>query len=262
MRLSFVCCFIVLNYFAFAQANKDSLMLIEQHSFYNDTLKKLDSSLYEFAKLKNNLLQVIQEEYCFWNEPIMRTEMQDASVQKIKDYWQCLNIKPTTKQVKNFNWQEAHPWSAAFISWCMQKAGYEECFLLSPNHAKYIIWARDNKISGATNHPFWAYSINDKVAKYPVAGDLLCKNREGKNFNLDNIHRYAISHCDVVFDVDYVNGIIITIGGNVADKVNKRWVFLDANGYIDTNAAWLSFDANGIATTGSQQDFFSIIKVQ
>lgn len=211
---------------------------------------------------KNNLLQIIQQEFCFWNDPVNRIETEDESVSEIKKYWSCLNFYPSTKQIKNTNWQDRYPWSSAFISWCMKSAGYGNYFFYAPNHAKYIRKALFNKNNNDTLNPFWAYDIVDVNASNPLPGDLLCKNREGKRFSLVNIQENSISHCDVVIDVDDKNGIIVTIGGNVSDKVNKRWVFLDNNGYIDLNAAWLSFDANGISHTGSQKDFFAIIKVK
>ncbi|MBX2931705.1 MAG: DUF2272 domain-containing protein [Chitinophagaceae bacterium] len=259
MRKRFVYIFLLIGHFSVAQESV-SMLPTEQYTSLN-TNHFSKAVITEFSVQKNNLLNIIQQEYCFWNEPKNRTERELSSVKKIKEYWKCLQIFPTTKQVQSFNWQEAHPWSAAFISWCMKSAGYENNFLYAPNHAKYIIWARDNRINKKYENPFWAYYISDNEAANPEPGDLICKNREGKTHTLETIYKTAISHCDIILEVDKANGIVITIGGNVADKVNKRWVFLDTDGYIDTNAAWLSFDATGISSTGSQKDFFTVIKV-
>lgn len=246
-----------------------SKQMLSQTDTLNGTIYTTDSinliktnEEFDAKFCKNNLLQIVQQEFCFWNDPVIRIETEDESVSEIKKYWSCLNFYPTTKQIKNTKWQDKYPWSSAFISWCMKSAGYGNYFFYAPNHAKYIRKALLNKNSNDTLNPFWAFDIADMEAANPKPGDLLCKNREGKRFSLQSIQDNSISHCDVVIDVDKANGIIVTIGGNVSDKVNKRWVFLDNNGYIDLNAAWLSFDANGISHTGSQKDFFSIIKVK
>jgi len=245
------------GHFSLAQENNNLISIVTLN-----VSNSISNSSNEFQQYKSNLLQIIQEEFNYWNYPINRTEREITSVDKIKDYWKCLDFYPTTKQIQSFKWQEAHPWSAVFISWCMKKAGYEGCFYNSINHAQYIIWANENKLNKQYDSLFLAYNISDKAAANPVPGDLLCKNRDGKKFSLETIHKKSISHCDIVLEVDKANGIVVTIGGNVLDKVNKRWVFLDANGFIDTNAAWLCYDANGVSVTGSQKDFFSIIKVQ
>ncbi|MCZ2223928.1 MAG: DUF2272 domain-containing protein [Chitinophagales bacterium] len=257
MKRNLLFTYLFIGLFSFAQENNNSISLVSSNSQFS-----IHNTSNELEQYKSNLLNIIQQEYNFWNHPINRTERDLSAVEKIKSYWSSLNFFPSTKQIKSFYWQEAHPWSAVFISWCMKKAGYESCFLYSINHAKYILWANDNKINQQYKNPFWAYNINDKEAAYPASGDLLCKNREGKEFSLNTIHKKSISHCDIVFEVDKANGIVVTIGGNVADKVNKRWVFLDENGFIDTNAAWLYYDKDNIPITGSQSEFFSVIKVQ
>ncbi len=211
--------------------------------------------------LRFNLLDRIQAEYCFWTEPAVKIETQKEVVDRIKAYWAVINIYPTTKEITTYSWQEKHPWSAAFISWCMKTAGYDSMFKYAPNHAEYIVWAKQNRLKKDSANPFWAYTITDSAAAWPKAGDLLCKNRSGKKFTLYSIEEKCISHCDVVLDVDKDNGIITTIGGNVLDKVNKRWVFLNKDGFIDNNANWLCFDANGVAVSGAQQEFFAVIKV-
>lgn len=216
----------------------------------------------EHAKLlRYNLLNTIQDEFCFWTEPSNKIETQKDVIEKMKAYWATLNIYPNNKELATIKWQEKHPWSAAFISWCMKNAGYEDRFKYAPNHAEYIVWAKQNRLKKDSVNPFWAYTTTDSAAAWPKAGDLLCKNRSGKKFTLYTIEEKCISHCDVVLDVDKDNGIITTIGGNVLDKVNKRWVFLTKDGFIDNSANWLCFDANGIAVSGEQKEFFAVIKV-
>jgi hypothetical protein len=209
---------------------------------------------------KHILLANIQEEFCYWNDPKPIIETNIAAVEKIKNYWSTLNVHPTTKKIIDSNWQKRNPWSAAFISWCMKSAGYDSSFKYAPNHADYIVWAKQNRERKDSSAIFWAYNTTDSAAAWPKVGDLLCKNRSGKKFTLSSICPKCISHCDVVFETDYANGIVTTIGGNVLNKVNKRWVFLDKNGFIDKTARWLCYDVNGIAITEEQEQFFAVIK--
>ena len=212
--------------------------------------------------LKNNLLNVIQQEFCFWVEPFYKKETDTAVVEKIMNYWSVLNLHPTAKQIQDSIWQDANPWSAAFISWTMKTAGYDSAFKFAKNHADYIVWAKQNREKNDTSAMFWAYNVKDKEAAWPKVGDLLCKNRSGKKYTLSSICSSCISHCDIIIETDYANGIIATIGGNVLDRVNKRWVFLDTNGFIDKNAKWLCFDTYGIAVTEKQEEFFAVIKTR
>ncbi len=242
-------------------------VLIVHTSFAQDSLfyfiskeNRLSENI-NFTKNKGNLLEIVQQEYCFWNDPKNRIETDKSCINKIKTYWANLKFYPTSKQIQNHYWQDRNPWSAAFISWCMNEAGYGNSFKYAPNHARYIVWANDNKINQNDSLPFWAYDVTDNEAAYPEPGDLICKNRLGNQYTLNTLNENAVSHCDVVTEIDKANGIITVIGGNVLDKVNKRWIFLKEDGFIDKNAVWLCFDTNGIAITGSQEEFFTVIKV-
>jgi peptidoglycan hydrolase-like protein with peptidoglycan-binding domain len=151
----------------------------------------------------------------------------------IEGYWQNgPGYKPTEP-----NWWSAVPWSAAFISWLMRKAGAGADFNYSGSHAAYTAAAKQNRLAN-NNNPFKAYRITE--AK-PRVGDLVCKRRDGSGATYDNIASGMATHCDIVTAVE--PNRLITVGGNVSDSVKQTVVPTDANGFIN------------------KSDYFAVIKV-
>jgi len=143
----------------------------------------------------------------------------------------------------------------------MLQSGASDDFPYSNNHAKYIVWARDNATQ--MNDPlFAAYSINDTSAAWPEPGDLICMNRRSKQYNLQTINKNCISHCDIVVEVNKEKGFIVTVGGNVGQTVNRRIVWLDQHGYIDTSKKWQVTDAAENNPEGAQKEIFAVIKIK
>lgn len=200
------------------------------------------------------------EEYDRWhvNRVIRETDADAISI--LKEYWKLGVIPVSEQNLKNSSWQYRHPWSAVFISHVMLQAGAGSNFPYSNNHAKYIVWARDNALS-QPEPLFAAYDINDQRSAWPEPGDLICMNRKSNQFTMKSIHHKCISHCDIVVEVNKEQGFIITIGGNVAQTVNKRMVWLDVNGYIDVSRNWQVMDEGEENPEGSQKEIFGIIKV-
>jgi hypothetical protein len=100
------------------------------------------------------------------------------------------------------------PWSAAFISWVMARAG-EPSFRGSPSHSTYL-------------HSMWLQRPDRLVAieQYaPAPGDLVCAARDapigGAEFlqRLQNWSGHFDAHCDVVVHVEADRATLI--GGNV-----------------------------------------------
>lgn len=126
------------------------------------------------------------------------------------------------------------PWSAAFVSWVMTRAGIAD-FKRSPRHLDYIRAAwRD----GATG----PYRYADPAVEKPAPGDLLCYIR-----NRNQVLGYAglaaalggqgappsESHCDIVVAAN-VGGdrTLHLIGGNVFNAVTMRQLELDRSGHV------------------------------
>jgi hypothetical protein len=170
---------------------------------------------------KQNLVRLALQEWNRWNcgalkenDPRMRTVLED--------YWKTgAGWLPDTA-----NWWSSVPWSAAFISWLMRKAGAGSAFNYSAGHAAYIKAAKENRLANNAN-PFKAYRINEVR---PTIGDLVCKSRAGSGATYDNIAPGMATHCDVVTSGE--PGRLVSIGGNVADSVATTSVPVNSSGHI------------------------------
>jgi peptidoglycan hydrolase-like protein with peptidoglycan-binding domain len=141
----------------------------------------------------------------------------------IESYWRNgPGYKPSQA-----NWWTAVPWSAAFISWLMRKAGAGADFKYSGAHAAYIAAAKRNRLAN-NNNPFKAYRLREVK---PRVGDLVCKKRSGSGATYDNIAPGMATHCDIVTAVE--PNRLITVGGNVSNSVKQTIVTTDANGFIN-----------------------------
>lgn len=125
-----------------------------------------------------------------------------------------------------------NPWSAAFISWVMSRAGVPG-FTRSPRHIDYIRAAYQN--SGP-------YRMADPAQEKPAPGDLLCYLR-GRSESLSyaglvqqlsggTVANWK-SHCEVVIAANMGGDhTLYLIGGNVMNTVAMRKLSLDRSGRI------------------------------
>ncbi len=128
-----------------------------------------------------------------------------------------------------------NPWSAAFVSWVMTRAGVPG-FVRSPRHIDYI---RAAHRGGDAATP---YRLADPRLDKPAPGDLLCFLRDRSRplsyggllqaLDTGNADRWK-SHCEVVVAAN-VGGdqTLYLIGGNVANAVVMRKLPLDRTGRI------------------------------
>lgn len=128
-----------------------------------------------------------------------------------------------------------NPWSAAFISWVMVRAGVAG-FAASPRHIDYIRAAYQG---GAGAAP---YRLADPAAEKPAAGDLLCFLRD-RSTTLSYAGLVQAlgsggaghwkSHCEVVVSANLGgNQTLYLVGGNVMNTVAMRMLPLDRSGRI------------------------------
>ena len=122
------------------------------------------------------------------------------------------------------------PWSAAFISWTMQRAGVPG-FQSSPSHFDYVRAARKNPQGSP-------YLFMDPQTTVPTTGDMLCYVRAG------SVHGYAglaqiidggakglKMHCDIVVAANPGgDSRAYLVGGNVQQAVTMRVMNLNATG--------------------------------
>lgn len=119
------------------------------------------------------------------------------------------------------------PWSAAFISFVVRRAGYAG-FRFAAAHARYI---HDSIVRRQRNEasPFWGFRITEHK---PALGDMVCRWRAVPRSFDDAARRDDFkSHCDIV--VQLGDGSVNTIGGNVANSVSTTRYRLDAQGFLD-----------------------------
>lgn len=126
------------------------------------------------------------------------------------------------------------PWSAAFISWVVRKAGAAYAkFQFASSHSVFVNNAIKARVTGRTDKPFWGYPISDKK---PELGDIIQRNRSGGNYSFsyaENHSNYA-SHSDIVVEV--TPDVVRVVGGNVGDSVRLgdglQEYALTADGYL------------------------------
>lgn len=122
------------------------------------------------------------------------------------------------------------PWSAAFVSWVMRRAGVPR-FTLSGGHFDYVRAARLDP----ANSP---YQFLEPMSAIPAPGDLLCYVRTGRVHGHEGLAR-AIDggvtglamHCDIVVAANAGGDAKAwLVGGNVQQAVTMRMFNLNAAG--------------------------------
>ncbi|WP_313348889.1 DUF2272 domain-containing protein [Stenotrophomonas sp.] len=146
-----------------------------------------------------------------------------------------------------------NPWSAAFISWVMTRAGVPG-FTRSPRHIDYIRAAYQNT---------GPYRMSDPAQEKPAPGDLLCYLRDRsetlsyaglvQQLSGGKVANWK-SHCEVVIAANMGGDhTLYLIGGNVMNTVAMRKLSLDRNGRIQLPPA-RSSDPFDVGCTPGRED--------
>lgn len=148
---------------------------------------------------------------------------------KVASYWSgsglpgsCAGASPACR-----NFVVDTPWSAAFVSWVMRRAGVPG-FNASARHLDYVrtAWTRPARDP---------YRMTSPLDTAPAVGDLLCYVRvqarllghRGLVDRLDGDIGLPM-HCDIVVAVE--DGMAWLVGGNVQQAVTLRMLRLDVDG--------------------------------
>ncbi|TRU82558.1 MAG: DUF2272 domain-containing protein [Microcystis novacekii Mn_MB_F_20050700_S1] len=184
--------------------------------------------IFSDPNFKKTLVETATEEWEFF-EKGTKKEREDGFWQRIVKYWkEALNRTDIDDPTDVGN----VPWSAAFISWIMTKAGAANKFKRNASHSVYIRDAVKKRKDKTVDAPFIAFKIDEVT---PEVGDLVCAPRQ-LGVTYDTKEGYA-SHCDLVV-AKRINEVDI-IGGNVSDSVTKKTLKLDGNGKVkDTSRPW------------------------
>jgi flagellum-specific peptidoglycan hydrolase FlgJ len=183
-------------------------------------------SAFDSQAFRRKIVGLANQELARWgNGAIKETDPRTRRV--LQDYWKTgAGVSYGADQLGDPSFQNAHPWSAAFISWVMKTAGAGDAFKYSASHSVYTRAAKDNRIANSAN-PFKAYRVAELA---PQAGDLICKSRAGSGSTYDNIRPGMTTHCDIVTEVRPRS--LLVVGGNVNNSVAQKTVRTDPGGRI------------------------------
>lgn len=125
------------------------------------------------------------------------------------------------------------PWSAAFISYVMLRAGVDRReFPSNASHALYL----DGLLADARDFPAQAPFLPYRPEEYaPRAGDLVCADRSRQPLaewteRMAEAGQFRPMHCDIVTATP--PGFVEAIGGNVADAVTLSRFPADGEGRL------------------------------
>jgi flagellum-specific peptidoglycan hydrolase FlgJ len=196
------------------------------------------STVFDGEAFRQRAVQIAKQELARWGNG--RIKETDPRVRKtLQDYWKTgTGASFSEDQLGNPAFQNANPWSAAFISWLMKTAGAASAFKYNGYHAAYTRAAIDNRLANNSN-PFKGYRISEVA---PRVGDLVCRSRAGSGATYDNVRPPMKTHCDIVTEVRPRS--IVTVGGNVSDSVAQKTLRADPDGRI------------------AEPDYFAVIRIE
>ncbi|MEL6899545.1 MAG: DUF2272 domain-containing protein, partial [Cyanobacteria bacterium J06606_4] len=198
-----------------------------------------------WEEVKTEIVRIALNEYSsIWSNGTKKEQNEDMK-SAIKDYWTFGPYSDTQSPPK---WIKipSTAWSAAFISWVVNKAGGEKRFskvsdeisyrTYKANNEKYIFrptahcfYATIGKINrevGDSINPFWTFSSEEVK---PSVGDIVVDSRVDYKALDPELGIYR-THGDIVVEIS--GNKMTVVGGNISNSVTKRSFTLDANGFI------------------------------
>lgn len=162
-------------------------------------------------------------------------EKADPYYKYVREMWAAIG-EPYDGRSRYPNGEEV-PWSAAFISWIVRKAGPEYAnFQFASSHSVFVNNAIKARVTNRLDKPFWGYRITEKK---PEIGDIIQRNRGSGSFTYSYAENHSDykSHSDIVVEV--TPDVVRVVGGNVSDTValggDLQEYELDAEGFIKPN---------------------------
>ena len=170
----------------------------------------------------------------------MREGMDEAE----EGFWQRVGLYWREGTGKNFTGRDDDiPWSAAFISYIMRKAGADGRFRFNALHSVYIRKAIKARQQRNRKYGFWGFQLFERS---PEVGDLVCYARE-PGISFDTQSANYKSHADIV--VSKSDHAIQVIGGNVGSSVSLKTLRIEAGGIlIDKRYKWFAVLQNRLDT--------------
>ncbi|GAB5405944.1 MAG: hypothetical protein Aurels2KO_41750 [Aureliella sp.] len=177
------------------------------------------------VSLARRVVSVANGEKMFWRNG-QRQETDARVATRVRQYWLATNLDYTVDEIQTTKFQSSNPWSAAFVSWVMMRAGAGDQFAYSAAHWRYTAAAKENRVANNKN-PFKAYRPTERALKNST---IVVKRRSDSTATYDNVQLGHKTHGDIVVGFDA--GEVLTIGGNVGNSVrvtkfpinNKRFI--------------------------------------
>ena len=149
-------------------------------------------------------------------------EVDDPFFKFVGEMWRSLGLNLDGRSVGEDGGRV--PWSAAFISFVVRKAGPKYAkFLFSDGHSKFSNDAIQARVLQRLDKPFWGFRIAEVR---PEVGDIIHRNRSNRGvmqtftFDFAANHSSFTSHSDIVVEV--TDGVARVIGGNIGDSVSMQ----------------------------------------
>jgi hypothetical protein len=177
-----------------------------------------------YATNKGKLKNIAKKDLKKWEG---KKETDSSMSSELVGYWKLTGKTFSEKDMQQSSTHANFPWSSAYISHLVDKAGYKN-FKPTTTHSVYVVEAKKNR-ANKLKKSYWAYKPSE--LKEVEIGDIIVKGRSGSNPNLDTINSGILSHGDIVVDLLTENGqkYAVTQGGNVSDTVKQTKVKLTDN---------------------------------
>ncbi|HBE70683.1 MAG TPA: hypothetical protein DDW52_21270 [Planctomycetaceae bacterium] len=177
--------------------------------------------------LRSRIQLVAHGELLYWRNG-KRQERDPEVSARLRQYWLSVGIDRPELDMQSTEFQSEYPWSAAFVSWVMMRAGAGENFKYAASHWRYTAAAKTNR-EEKLKSPFYTYRPEEKPLE---PASIVVKRRSSSTATYDNVQLGHPTHGDIVvgFDGDEV----LTIGGNVSNSVRITRFAIDSSKYIDT----------------------------
>lgn len=160
------------------------------------------------------------------------------------------------------------PWSAAFISYVLRRAGVPG-FNVSPSHVDYV---RDALTTPGES----AYEFRDPATTPPATGDMLCYVRSpNRVYGVEGLRQVLSAgsdglpmHCEVVVAANPGgDGMAYLVGGNVQHSVTMRLLPVNRSGLLWTLPRRGQVDPECAPDTASacnfnRQDWAALLKLK
>lgn len=177
--------------------------------------------------LRDRIQLVAHGELLFWRGG-KRQERDPVVSARLRQYWLSVGVDRPERDMQSTEFQSEYPWSAAFVSWVMMRAGAGDKFEYAAAHWRYTAAAKKNR-EEKLDSPFYAYRPKEKKLE---PASVVVKRRSTSTATYENVQLGHPTHGDIVvgFDGDEV----LTIGGNVSNSVRITKFAIDASKYIIT----------------------------